>query len=163
MKRVDHPVVSLCVGHVVQGQASSDDRVLELLPENLTITSNAADKKFTYNPLMHVLKTLYMEFRLHALYSQINKGHADVGTRVFWVRLLGAMYKDKKIESSETTVVQDQNQKPQTIHVVPPYIVVHQIGLKIDNEDEYEWVLSQLFKPLEMPGKQRSAGGKSDT
>jgi hypothetical protein len=163
MKVVDHPVVSLCVGHVVQGPAANDDRVLELLPEYLTITSDAANKKFTYNPLMHVLRTLYMEFRLHALHSQINKGHADVGTRVFWVRLLGAMYKNKKIESSETKVVFSNTSQVKPIYAVPPYIVVHQVGLKIKDEDEYEWVLSQLFKPLEMPGVGQSPGGKSDT
>lgn len=167
MKVVDHPVASLCVGHVVQGPAAVDDKVLELLPEDLTITS--ANKKFTYNPLMHVLRTLYMEFRLHALHSQINKGHADVGTRVFWVRLLGAMYKNKKIESSEssetseTKVVFSNTTQVKPIYAVPPYIVVHQVGLKIKDEDEYEWVLSQLFKPLEMPGVGQSPGGKSDT
>ena len=163
MKVVDHPVASLCVGHVVQGPAAVDDRVLELLPEDLTIINNKTDKQFTYNPLMHVLRTLYMEFRLHALHSQINKGRKDVGTRVFWVRLLGAMYNDKKIESSETKVVFSNIGQEKRICAVPPYIVVHNVGLKIKDANEYEWVLSQLFKPLEMPGKQQSAGGKSGT
>lgn len=166
MKVVDHPVVSLCVGHVVQGQASSDDRVLELLPQQLEINGSAAGN-FTYNPLMHVLKTLYLEkFRLYALAQQVVEGRKDVGTRIFWVRLLGAMYKDKKIESSETKVLQQplRSQNPfKTIYAVPPYIVVHHIGLEIKDANEYEWVLSQLFKPLEMPGKQQSAGGKSGT